>query len=390
VAGTRIAMALRQRGYVGDIRVLEAEEVRPYDKPPLSKEVIEASTAAEPPELLPQELADSLNLNVELGVEVTQLSPRDNTVVTAEGEVIPYKTLIIATGSRPRQLPGGSDLPGVYTLRTRDDAINIREALTSDPSHVVVIGAGFIGSEFAAVARQRGHNVTIIEAMDIPMSHLFGPEVGKEVSSIHALNGTEVHAGARFARFVGDHRVEGIELEDGRYLPAELVVVGIGVVPNVDWLQSSEIPLDNGIPVDEDFRVEGQNNIYAIGDIALRTHPLLNIRTRIEHWTNAGEQAEELAAVLTNTSRRSPQLPYVWSDQYGSRFQIIGRPSMGELTYRYGDVASGAMFALYADAKGQPIGAVAFNDNKAITRFRKCHKKNGTAEELVAELTPTL
>lgn len=381
-------MALRQRGYVGQIRVLESEQAWPYDKPPLSKTVLDKDSPSEPPVLISEEMAQDLDLSFELGVTVTAVNTADNTVTTADSSVIRYDNLIIATGSTPRQLPGGDTLDGVFTLRSRDDAMNIRAALENQPSNVVVIGAGFIGSEFAAVARQRGLNVTIVEAQEVPMSHLFGDKIGHEISSIHAHNGTTMITGARFTNFVGEDHVEGIALADGRVLPADLVVVGIGVVPNTAWLEDSGLPLDNGIPVDNNFLVEGQTNVYAIGDIALRTHPLLNIRARIEHWTNAGEHAEELAAILTESNRPNPQLPYVWSDQYGSTFQIIGRPSMGQVTYQHGDVASGSMFAVYTDEADKPVGAVALNDNKAISRFRRNARKNGSLEDLVSQLSP--
>ena len=387
VAGTRTAIALRQRGFAGSITLLEAEDRWPYDKPALSKEALAADGTGEAPALLTPETAEELGLDIRLGAKAVLLDPQARTVTTEDGGIHPYGWLVIAAGASARTLPVPAGMRGVNTLRTQDDAEALRAALAAEP-RVVVIGAGFIGAEFAAAARARGLDTTVIEAMDVPMSHLFGPEAGSEVASIHAANGTRLLAGARFKGFLGTGHVEGVELEDGIELPADLVVVGIGAAPNTAWLESSGLPAGNGIAVNEGFQVEGFPGVYAVGDLALRPHPLLGITARIEHWTSAGEQADALAAALTGTEPPAPQLPYVWSDQYGSRFQIIGRPNLGKLAHREGSVAEGRFVALFADDAGTPVGALTFNDAKAITRYRKNHKRGGSVQDLVAELAP--
>ena len=387
VAGTRTAITLRQRGFAGRITLLEAEDRWPYDKPALSKEALAADGPTAAPALLTREMAEQLDLDIQLGAAAAALDPQARTVTTADGRVHSYNWLVIAAGASARTLPVPAGMGGVHTLRTQDDADALRAALEDNP-RVVVIGAGFIGAEFAAAARARGLETTVIEAMDTPMGHLFGPEVGAEVASIHEAHGTRLLAGARFTGFVGTHRVEGVGLGDGTVLPADLVVVGIGAAPNTAWLESSGLPVGNGIAVNEGFQIEGFPGVYAVGDLALRPHPLLGITARIEHWTSAGEQADALAAVLTGTEPPVPQLPYVWSDQYGSRFQIIGRPSLGNLAHREGSVAEGRFVALFADEAGTPVGALAFNDAKAITRYRKNHKRGGSVQDLVAELAP--
>jgi NADPH-dependent 2,4-dienoyl-CoA reductase/sulfur reductase-like enzyme len=387
VAGTRTAIALRQRGFAGPITLLEAEDRWPYDKPALSKEALAADGTPAGPALLTREMAGQLDLDIRLGAGATALDPQARTVTAADGRTYPYNWLVIAAGASARTLPVPAGMGGVHTLRTQDDADALRAALAGNP-RVVVIGAGFIGAEVAAAARARGLDTTVIEAMDVPMSHLFGPEAGAEVASIHAVNGTRLLAGARFKGFLGAGHVEGVELEDGTELPADLVVVGIGAVPNTAWLESSGLPAGNGIAVTEGFQVKGFPGVYAVGDLALRPHPLLGITVRIEHWTSAGEQADALAAALTGTEPPVPQLPYVWSDQYGSRFQIIGRPNLGKLAHREGSVAEGRFVALFADDAGTPVGALTFNDAKVITRYRKNHKRGGSIQDLVAELDP--
>jgi NADPH-dependent 2,4-dienoyl-CoA reductase/sulfur reductase-like enzyme len=387
VAGSRTAVSLRQRGFVGSITLLEAENHWPYDKPALSKEVLAKDGNLEAPALLTKEMATDLDLNIQLGADVIALDSDAQTVSTADGSIFSYDQLVIATGASARSLPVPEGMRGVHTLRTQGDANALRTALEEEP-RVVVIGAGFIGAEFAAAARARGLETTIIEAMDVPMSHLFGEEVGSEVASIHAVNGTQLLTGTPFAKFIGTDCVKGVGLEDGTVLPADLVVVGIGAVPNTGWLQSSGLPLGNGIAVNEGFQVEGFPGVYAVGDLALRPHPLLGITTRIEHWTSAGEQAEGLAAILTGTEPPAAQLPYVWSEQYGGRFQIIGRPSLGNLIHREGSVAEGRFIAVFADTHGSPVGALSFNDPKMITRYRKNRKRGGSIEDLILELSP--
>ncbi|WP_188806870.1 NAD(P)/FAD-dependent oxidoreductase [Citricoccus zhacaiensis] len=387
VAGTRAALSLRHRGFDGGITLLEAENRWPYDKPSLSKEALAVDGTGEAPALLTPEMAEEFRLDIQLGSRAAALDPQARIVTTEDGRTFSYGSLIIAAGAAARQLPVPHGMAGVHTLRTQADADALRAVMATKP-RVVVIGAGFIGAEFAAAARQQGLDTTIVEAMDVPMSHLFGPEVGAEVASIHEAHGTRLVTGARFQGFVGADHVEGIKLEDGTVLPAELVLVGIGVTPNTGWLADSGLPIENGINVNEDFGVVGFPGIYAIGDLAMRHHPLLGIMARIEHWTNAGEQADALATILTGGEPSAAQLPYVWSDQYGHRFQIIGRPNMGTLTHRVGSVAEGRFLALFAHEDGSPVGAVSFNDVKAITRYRKNHKRGGSVTDLIDQLTP--
>ena len=386
VAGTRTAIALRQRGFAGHIVLLESEEHWPYDKPPLSKDLLAEGPDPDVPRLLTPELAAEFALDVRLGVRATALDPARRVVVTHTGDEFSYEQLVIATGAHARSLPIPA-VPGVHTLRTLDDATALREALASRP-RVAVVGAGFIGAEFASAARGRGLDVTLIEALEIPMSQVLGDEVGREISSIHALGGAQLVAGARVERFRGSEHVEGVVLADGSEVPADLVVVGVGAAPNTQWLAGSGLPIDGGVHCGDLFEVEGFPSIFAIGDLALHRHPLLGVRARIEHWTSAGEQADAVAAIVTGAEPPAAQLPYVWSDQYGSRIQIVGRPSLGELAHREGSIAEGRFRAVYTDADHKPIAQVSVNDARAVAAFRKNHRRGGSLEDLVGGQIP--
>lgn len=387
VAGTRAAVALRQRGYEGDLVLLEAEEQWPYDKPPLSKGALNTEIPLAATRLLSPQMVEELNLDLRLNTAATALDPAAKTVTTSTGEQLAYEKLIIATGSSARALPVPAGLSGVHTLRTLDDAALIRGGLAKS-RWMVVIGAGFIGSEIASVARSQGIEVTILEALDTPMSPIFGDEVGREISSIHELNGARLLTGVRFEEFVGEDQLEGVTLSDGTFIAADLAVVGIGAIPGTDWLAGSGLPVDRGIQCEDDLQVVGFPDIYAIGDLAIRQHPTLGFQARVEHWTNAGEHAEEVAALLTGSPAPKPQLPYVWSDQYDSRFQIIGRPSLGVLCHQEGSIAENRYIAIFRDAEDNLVGEVSFNDNKAITAFRKAYRKGTTASEFITGLTP--
>ena len=387
VAGTRTAIALRQRGFAGHIVLLESEEHWPYDKPPLSKDLLAEGPDPDVPRLLTPELAAELDLDVRLGVRATGLDPVRRVLVTHTGEEFSYERLVIATGAHARALPVPSGLAGVHTLRTLDDATALREALADRP-RVAVVGAGFIGAEFASAARGRGLDVTLIEALEVPMSQVLGDEVGREISAIHALNGAGLVTGARVERFLGSEQVEGVVLADGTEVPADLVVVGVGAVPNTHWLADSGLPIDGGVHCGDRFEVDGFPSIFAIGDLALRRHPLLGVSARIEHWTSAGEQADAVAAIVTGAEPPSPQLPYVWSDQYGARIQIVGRPSLGELAHREGSISEGRFRAVYTDENHTPIAQVSVNDPRAVAAFRKNHRRGGSLEDLVGGQIP--
>ena len=380
VAGVRTAQALRGRGYADSITMLGEERHSPYDKPPISKEML-GHGAGTPVPLLAAEQIVELDIELRLGVRAESLDLVSRSVTASDGRTYPFDDLVIATGVSPRTLPGSDGLAGVHTLRTADDAEAVRLRLMT-ATDVVVIGAGFIGAEFAAAARSHGVRVDVVEPQKIPMSHVLGEEVGAELSRLHTLNGVTMHTGVGVAALVGGSQVDGVTLTDGRTLRADLVVVGIGANPATGWLESSGLPLDNGVVCDERLRAEGAERVYAAGDIARWPSPHADGLVRIEHWTNANEHGAVVAASIMGAEAPASPPPYVWSDQYGQRIQIVGRPAAGELARAVGTVDNPPFAAIYTAPGGRVVGALVVDDPRL---FMKC-RKAVTIGSMVADL----
>ncbi|MEV8539641.1 FAD-dependent oxidoreductase [Streptomyces sp. NPDC051572] len=369
VAGVRTLQALRREGFDGAITMIGEERHRPYDKPPLSKQLLEPGADRPVPLVTAQQLQE-LDVDLRLNTRATALDPHRRLVTTATGEHLGFTHLVIATGVTPRTLPGIEAPAGVYTIRSADDA----EALRTELGHarrVVVVGAGFIGAEFASAAAARGADVVVVETQTTPMAHLLGVEVGAQLARLHAANGVTLHSGVRVTGLLGTPRVTGVALADGRVLPADLVVVGIGTVPATDWLRSSGLPVPNGVACDERLRVPGTQGIYAAGDVAFRRHPRYGVPLRIEHWTNANEHGEIVAADVVGGTPPRQQLPYIWSDQYGRRIQIVGRPGTGEVAAVHGAIDEEWFVAVYADRAGVAVGALVVDDPRMLMKCRR-------------------
>ena len=380
VAGLRTAQALRSGGFEGSISLLGEEIHHPYDKPPITKAMLEASGDGARIPLLSDQALTALNVDLHLGVRAVALDPRSRIVTTDAGRQLAYEHLVIATGVVPRTLGAMGTLAGVHTMRTADDAERLRAALLN-AEHVVTIGGGFIGAEFATAARAYGRQVTVVEAQHIPMAHIVGSEVGALLSEMHANNGVELLTGAAFSRFEGRQQVSAVVLEDGRSLPADLVVVGIGTHPATEWLAASGLPISDGVECDEQLRVIGFPEIHAAGDVARWPHPFYGTSVRIEHWTNANDHGAVVAASILGHPIPATPVPYVWSDQYGHRIQIVGRPNAGELALKLGH-AENQLAALYADAAGYLIGAVTVDDPRLLLRCRKAMSKRARVDEV--------
>ena len=336
VAGIRTAQALRMQGSTEQITLLGEELHHPYDKPPLSKEMLAggqtppgADTVPGPVALVTEDELAALDVDLQLGVRATRLDPAARVIETEQSGTFGYDQLVIATGVVPRALPG--PIPaGVHTIRTADDALALRTALARSPD-VVVIGAGFIGAEFASAARAYGCSVTVVEQQPIPMAHILGPEVGGRLAGLHRANGVALRTGVTVSHIEGDQRVSAVVLGTGEVLPADLVVVGIGARPATDWLASSGLPITDGIDCDQNLRVIGFPDVHAAGDVARWPHPHYGFALRVEHWTNANEHGALVAADLLGRPAPASQVPYVWSDQYGHRIQMAGLPNLGRL-----------------------------------------------------------
>ncbi|MDQ6522938.1 FAD-dependent oxidoreductase [Nocardioides sp. LHD-245] len=370
VAGVRTAQALRMKGYDGPITLLGEESYAPYDKPPLSKEMILPDGDPAPVPLLTDEQLADLRVDLRLGVRASELDVSARTVTTDAGEAIAFDRLVIATGVTPRTLPGADRLAGVHTLRNAEDAAALRTGLAT-AGRVVVIGAGFIGAEFAAAACRHGVQVTLVEAQNVPLSHLLGAEVGARLAEVHAAAGNELVTGVGVAHLEGEDAVRAVVLNDGRRLPADLVVVGIGATPATGWLDSSGLPISDGVECGADLTVVGAEGIYAAGDVARWPHPHYGYDLRIEHWTNANDHAAIIAAAVTGAAAPTPTVPYVWSDQYGHRIQIVGRPATGSLAHVAGTLSGGDLVAAYVGTVGELVGAVVVDDPRLLMKCRK-------------------
>lgn len=397
VAGIRTAQALRMQGSTDRITLLGEELHHPYDKPPLSKEMLareqgpaEVDPASGPVALLTEDELAALDVDLQLGVRATRLDPAARVVETEQSGTFGYDQLVIATGVVPRALPGPVPA-GVHTIRTADDALALRTALARTPD-VVVIGAGFIGAEFASAARAYGCSVTLVEQQPIPMAHILGPEVGGRLAGLHRANGVALRTGVTVSHFEGHQRVSGVVLGTGEVLPAGLVVVGIGARPATNWLASSGLPITDGIDCDQNLRVIGFPDVHAAGDVARWPHPHYGFALRVEHWTNANEHGALVAADLLGRPAPPSPVPYVWSDQYGHRIQIAGLANLGRLSRLTGPAAD-HLVALYANDAGTVVAAVVIDDPRTFMKLRKAITRRVQADDVEvpdAQLTAPL
>lgn len=332
LAGLRAAEEIRHLGHKGDVVVMGDELHAPYDRPPLSKQLLSGKwDVARIHHHTPEKL-DTLGLEFRLGRRATGLDTEAGTVSCSDGSQVHYDGLVIATGARARWLPGTEDMAGVRTLRTLDDCLGLRADLQriGPAPRLVVIGAGFIGAEVAATCHGLGVDVTIVEALPTPLAGAIGEQMGEVCAGLHRDAGVALRVGVGVERVVPSPdgtSATVVYLSDGTALPADVVVVGIGVVPVVDWLGDSGVGLDNGVVCND--RLFAADNVVAAGDVARWTHVGLGEDIRIEHWTNAAEGGAVAARNLVVGSAAAESyvpVPFFWSDQYGAKIQVIGRP----------------------------------------------------------------
>ena len=338
LAGLRAAEGLRRSGFDGDLVVVGAEAHYPYDRPPLSKQLLTGKTDAAGVEL---DRSDDLGIEWRLGTRATaldvverrvQLEPATPGSPAGGADELSYDLLVIATGAAPRILPSFEPAPGIHYLRTLDDSLQVREALLR-AERAIVIGAGFIGLEVASSASSLGVDVTVLETLPAPLSRAIGDEMGNAVADFHRRHGVTVMTGVSVEGTVGTGAFEGVKLAGGDVIPGQLVVVGVGVAPVTAWLESSGVDLDNGVLCDQSLRVTRGGrplpDVVAAGDVARWHHPAYGAPVRVEHWTNAVEQGE--AAAKSLLMPESPPVfgpvPYFWSDQHGAKIQFVGDAS---------------------------------------------------------------
>jgi 3-phenylpropionate/trans-cinnamate dioxygenase ferredoxin reductase component len=383
LAGLRAVEALRAGGHEGPVVWIGAERHLPYDRPPLSKQVLRGEW--EPERIaLRRDGVEALATDLRLGTRALSLDAGARSLALEGGETVRFDGLVIATGAAPRRLPGAPELDGVFVLRSLDDALAIRRALDGGP-RVAVVGGGFIGSEVAASCRERGLDVTLIEALSQPLEQALGAELGAVCAALHRDHGVALRLGAGVAALEGGSRVERIRLADGSCVAADVVVVGIGVRPETGWLEGSGLRLDDGILCDE--ACQAAPGIVAAGDVARWPNRRYGMRMRVEHWTNAVEQAGAAAArLLAGSAPAEPYapVPYVWSDQYDRKFLLAGALRPGdEIQVVDGSLAERRFVAL-AGRGGRLVGAIAMNRARLFVQWRRALHEDLSFEAALA------
>jgi len=369
LAGLRAAETLRQEGFDGTVVVIEAEEGAPYDRPPLSKQVLAGTWDVD--DARPPVHADELEVDWERGQRATGLDLDDRTVALADGREISFDGLVIATGASPRRLPGTEGLDGVHVLRTLEDCLAIRADLDRSPGRVVVVGAGFIGSEVAATCRTNGHEVTVVEALAVPMERILGTDLGSLTADLHRDHGVELRLGVGVEAMEGGDRVERIRLADGTTIDADVVVVGVGVTPATGWLEGSGLALDNGVVCDETCLAAP--GVVAAGDIARWPNARFGEVMRVEHWENALDQGAHAARRLLagdGPGERFEPVPWFWSDQYDRKIQLAGRSGpTDDVRVIHGSVEERRFVALYGRG-GRVVGVLGVNRPRHVMHWR--------------------
>ncbi|MFI8323021.1 NAD(P)/FAD-dependent oxidoreductase [Streptomyces sp. NPDC085529] len=365
MAGVQTAVALREQGFEGPVTLIGAEPHQPYDRPPLSKAVLlgKAEHSAFDVDF------ESLGVDLRLGLDVTGLRPADRELVTEAGR-FPYDVLVLATGAHPLTLPGAEGVPGVHLLRTLDDAVRLGPVL-SGGGPVVVVGAGWIGAEFATAAREAGCAVTVVEAAPLPLAGALPAEVTTAMAGWYAESGAELLTHAR----VETVRPGAVVLADGRELPADAVVVGIGARPATGWLAGSGIALDPSGAVTADDRLRTSlPDVYAVGDCASFPSARYGERLLVHHWDNALQGPRTVAADITGADGAEPApydpVPYFWSEQFGRFVQYAGHHAGADTLVRRGDT-SGASWSVLWLREGVPVALLAVGRPRDLAQGRK-------------------
>ncbi|MFE6183214.1 NAD(P)/FAD-dependent oxidoreductase [Streptomyces sp. NPDC056465] len=358
-AGLATAEALRRKGYTGRLTLLGGELHPPYDRPPLSKQVLAGTRSPDTVRLRTTDVLAALDAELVLGDPAAGLDPRTRTVRTASGRELSADAVVVATGLRPRTLPGGQDTAGVHVLRTLDDALALRSDLLVS-RRAVVVGEGVLGSEIAATARSMGLDVTLAGPRPAPMLAQLGPLAAGLLAALHTENGVRLRLGEAVAGLeTARGRVTGVRLDTGEVLPADVVVVAIGAEPATGWLAGSGLRIDDGLVCDS--RCRAAEGIYAVGDVAAWHHELLGTTLRLENRTNATEQALVVAENILGADRPYVPVPYFWTDQFDARIQAHGRPGPdAETTVVEGDTAGGRFVLRYA-REGRVTGVLGWN-----------------------------
>lgn len=360
LAAARTAEQLRKSGYTEPVTIVSDEQHLPYDRPPLSKDVLhDSGRGIGDVTLKPAEFYADNDIALRLGAAAQSVDTAAKTLTLADGFVLDYDDLVIATGLEPKRIPSFPDLDGIRVLRSFDEAVALREHAAS-ARRAVIIGAGFIGCEVAASLRKLGVEVVLVEPQPAPLAGVLGEQIGELVARLHRGEGVDVRTGVGVAEVLGSDdpgaaAVIGVILSDGSELDADLVVVGIGSRPATDWLVGSGVTLDNGVICDEVGRTSDPH-VWALGDVASWRDPDGH-QVRVEHWSNVAEQARVMVpAMLGLEVPALVVVPYFWSDQYDVKIQCLGEPRAGDVVHIVDD--DGRKFLAYYERDGALVGVV--------------------------------
>jgi 3-phenylpropionate/trans-cinnamate dioxygenase ferredoxin reductase subunit len=346
LAGAKAAEELRERGFEGRVVLIGSEPERPYERPPLTKDYLRGESEREKTFVHDPTFYDERRIELLSGVTATGIDPAHSKLTLEDGRVLEYDQLLLTTGAEPRRIPvSGAALDGVHYLRTLGDSTVLRERLNAG-GRVAVVGAGWIGSEFAASARQRGLEVTLIDPLELPNGRIFGPEVGSFYRDVHAQHGVELMLGDGVESFEGDGAVRRVKTSSGKTVQCDFAVVGIGVVPRVDLARDAGLEVDDGIVVDAHLR-SSVPNIFAAGDVAGAWHPFLEQRVRVEHWANALNQGPAAARSMLGNEAPYDRLPYFYSDQYDVGMEYSGHARDWDRVVIRGDRDGGEFIAFW-------------------------------------------
>lgn len=345
LAGAKAAEELRERGFDGEIVLVGSEAERPYERPPLTKDYLRGE-ADGAPFVHEEDFYGRHEIELLTGTTVAAIDPGRGSVTLEGGRELSYDRLLLATGAEPRRIPvPGAELEGIHYLRTLADCDLLRERL-GGAGHVAVVGAGWIGSEFAASARQAGHEVTVIDPTALPNERIFGTEIGSFYRDVHVAHGVKLVLGEGVESFEGDGALERVRTSSGQAIDCDLAVVGIGVVPRTGLAEGAGLSVENGILVDAGLETSAPG-VFAAGDVASAWHPFYDERIRVEHWSNALEQGPAAARAMLGESVSFDHIPYFFSDQYEVGMEYSGyAPRWDEVVFR-GERESGEFIAFW-------------------------------------------
>jgi 3-phenylpropionate/trans-cinnamate dioxygenase ferredoxin reductase subunit len=361
--GDACAFALRKRGFGGEIHILSADRDRPYDRPYLSKEFLRGEIEAQKVFLHDEAAYTQERIELRLEQRVTGGSLGDRRLTLAGGDKVEYDVLVLGLGGTPRRLPGMPEAGNVRTLRSLQDSSALRDAL-GKASRLMLVGAGFIGAEVAASARQLGKEVLLVEAAPVPLSRALGSDVGKIYTGIHRSHGVDVRTGTTVERWHTERdAVTGVTLSDGKREEVDLVLIAVGIDPNLALADALGLRQDGGgVAVDEALRAVP--DVYIGGDIAFHHHPVLNRSIRVEHWEVAKGHGRGIAASIAGEPAPYTKLPYFWSDQYDVNLEYRGQASGDDTAVWRGD-REGLKFTVFYLRDGRVEGVLSMNDTKS-------------------------